>query len=150
VLNNLLPVLASTTITAWRKDWETLSPTQCRDRVLQQLQQEVSEVIGRDISRCSDPQVGFFELGMDSLMSLELKNRLQARFELQLSSTLTFDHPTFLALTNYLFAQLLPSKSTSIDQPIESSLQAIQQLSETELTALIEQEFITWVTGATS
>lgn len=53
-----------------------------------------------------DRQSGFFELGMDSLTALELKNRLQNQLQLSLPSTLLFDYPSIAKLADYLAGQL--------------------------------------------
>ena len=39
---------------------------------------------------------------MDSLTSIELRNRLQASLECSLSQTLAFDYPTLTTLVDYL------------------------------------------------
>ena len=52
--------------------------------------------------------VGFFDLGMDSLMAVELRNRLIRAFEgeLTISRTIVFDHPDVEALATYLSNEL--------------------------------------------
>ncbi len=64
----------------------------------------VAKVLG--IRSGFSPDEGFFDLGMDSLTSVELRNRLQRSLERELPSTLTFDYPTQRALVDYLAAQL--------------------------------------------
>lgn len=49
-----------------------------------------------------DTERGFFELGMDSLMSVELKTRLEKRFGTRLPATLTFNYPTVMAVAGFL------------------------------------------------
>ena len=54
------------------------------------------------------PEVGFFDLGMDSLMAVELRNRLNRTLagECTVPNTVVFDHPTIARLARHLAAQL--------------------------------------------
>ena len=73
------------------------------DRLCQTLGFSASEL---------DRQTGFFDLGMDSLTALELKNSLQSDLGLILPSTLAFDYPTVEALLTYLSGQLIEEETT--------------------------------------
>src|SRR5262249_53381572 len=57
------------------------------------LQGEVKQILS--LPQPPDPQAGFQSLGMDSLLSLQLRNRLQAQLGNvgTLSTTLAFDYP---------------------------------------------------------
>ena len=57
-----------------------------------------------------EQDMSFFEFGMDSLMSLDLRNRLQADLELDLPSTLALEHPSIPDLVDYLIADVLPGE----------------------------------------
>ncbi len=52
--------------------------------------------------------IGFFELGMDSLMAVEFRNRLNRAFagEYTVSNTAVFDHPDIAALSQHLSEEL--------------------------------------------
>jgi acyl transferase domain-containing protein/acyl carrier protein len=54
-----------------------------------------------------DPQVGFFELGMDSLMAVDFHTRLTQLLGMSLPSTMVFDFPNIERLTQYLASEIL-------------------------------------------
>jgi acyl carrier protein len=68
---------------------------------------ELAAVVGLSASQAPEGHQGFFDLGMDSLMAMEFKNRLEGRLACALPSTLAFDHPTVDDLTLYIFTEIL-------------------------------------------
>ncbi|SDM36894.1 Acyl transferase domain-containing protein [Allokutzneria albata] len=52
---------------------------------------------------------GFLDMGMDSVMAMELRNRLDAVTGLRLSATVVFDYPTPDALAGHVLDRLLPA-----------------------------------------
>ena len=62
----------------------------------------VARSLGYDSPERLDSQISFVELGVDSLVALELRNQLQALTGLDLPTTLVFDHPTPAALISHL------------------------------------------------
>ena len=71
------------------------------------VRREVATVLRWEGEQPPDLQQGFFDLGMDSLSTLALKDRLQKSFETQLPYTLIFETPNIEALTTYLATQVL-------------------------------------------
>ena len=67
----------------------------------------ISEVLGRRGAESVAPAEPFQRLGMDSLMSVELKNRLSQASGLSLPATLVFDHPAPAAAARFLLEELL-------------------------------------------
>ncbi|MDF5727328.1 MAG: amino acid adenylation domain-containing protein [Rhizonema sp. PD38] len=68
---------------------------------------QVAQVLGWNPSNSLDLRRGFFEMGIDSLTSIELRNRLQTSLGCSVASTLVFDYPTVEALVNYLAQEVL-------------------------------------------
>ncbi|MEM9457267.1 MAG: type I polyketide synthase [Myxococcota bacterium] len=74
------------------------------------LREQVASALGRDVAAASE-EAGFFQLGMDSIRALELKNNLQNALGRSLPTTVIFDHPTVASLAEFLLPQLVPSDS---------------------------------------
>ena len=70
------------------------------------LQQEVQAVLR--LQSAPEAKVGFFDLGMDSLMAVELRNRLNRAFsgEYTASNTVVFDYPDISTLAGHLAGEL--------------------------------------------
>ena len=83
------------------------APAATRDEVLASfLQSEVKAVLR--LPTTPAPTVGFFDLGMDSLMAVELRNRLNRAFAgaYTASNTVVFDYPDIAALAAHLAGEL--------------------------------------------
>lgn len=85
------------------------------------------------------------EIGLDSLMALEMRNDLAQSLRLSLAAGLLFDYPSVDALTSHLL-ELLPvsSRGTSTrrgDEPTASTTDGdLESLSEEEAERLLSQE----------
>ncbi|NJM22819.1 MAG: type I polyketide synthase [Richelia sp. SM1_7_0] len=113
--------------------------------LIARIQDEVVKVLQFDSSFRPNPRTGFFDMGMDSLMSMELKNQLEKMVGNSLPSTLTFEYSTIEALAQYLLDKVISLEVVEIQEtlevePIEDFVDDILQLSEAELSNLIDQE----------
>ncbi|NEQ87682.1 MAG: acyl carrier protein, partial [Moorea sp. SIO2I5] len=85
-----------------------------------------------------------FNLGLDSLMAVELRNNLEKSTEHSLRSTLLFDYPTLEALVNYLLQEVLILEDTSAqtaDDETTTSSQVFEELSEEEADILLASKY---------
>ncbi len=81
------------------------SPKQRMSLALEAVTIAVAQVLGRTTLPMKDDRL--MELGLDSLMAIELQSRLQTVFGIdRLSSTLIFDYPTSEAIARFLLVQL--------------------------------------------
>ncbi|MET8976362.1 SDR family NAD(P)-dependent oxidoreductase [Streptomyces sp. NPDC004539] len=79
-----------------------LGETERAEHVLKLVREETSRVLGMPSPDGVRPDEPLRELGLDSLMAVELRNRLGHRTGARLPATLLFDHPTPARLTAYL------------------------------------------------
>ncbi|MEU1510037.1 SDR family NAD(P)-dependent oxidoreductase, partial [Kitasatospora sp. NPDC005748] len=75
--------------------------------VLDLIAAHAAAVLGHPSAQALDPAHTFKELGFDSVTGVELRNRLSSAVALRLPTTLIFDYPTPVALSEYLRAQTL-------------------------------------------
>ncbi|WP_437562309.1 SDR family NAD(P)-dependent oxidoreductase [Sorangium sp. So ce542] len=81
-------------------------PRERRRRMQRWLQGAVAQTLGFGDAERVDPTRGFFDLGMDSLMAVELRRRLHQALGLPLPSSVTFNHPNVVALAEHLLDRL--------------------------------------------
>ncbi|MGO1117062.1 SDR family NAD(P)-dependent oxidoreductase [Rhodovibrionaceae bacterium A322] len=91
------------------------------EALAQAIRRLAGQVLGLD--EAIDDKRPLSDLGLDSLMSVELRNRLAQRLGLTLPATLLFDHPTVAALTEDLGQRLWgnstpPAEATEVATPV--------------------------------
>jgi Dehydrogenases with different specificities (related to short-chain alcohol dehydrogenases) len=109
------------------------------------LQEQMSRVVRLPVAQI-EPLTSFKNLGLDSLMALELRNRLEASLGLTLPVTMVFGYPTVTALAAHLMTRLQipvaagpespPSPQPGAQSPQAPALERISQLSDEEVDRL--------------
>jgi NADPH:quinone reductase-like Zn-dependent oxidoreductase/acyl carrier protein len=114
--------------------------TERRFTVLNFLRAKVAKVLHIDDPEQIDLDTKFAELGLDSLVAVELKNSLEAVFAVSLPSSLVFDYPSLSILSDYLIVRIGGDDSAEASaSTIETSVYEISDSEiDDELTAIIE------------
>ena len=124
----------SPTETEFRKALRECAPERRYHLLLDRIGALASGVMGLGASEVLDPSAGFFQLGMDSLMSVTLGRSLSETLGEPLTPAVVFDYPTVETLTDHLttilpeFADAADTVADAYDDFTEDEL--LQQLSE--------------------
>jgi NADP-dependent 3-hydroxy acid dehydrogenase YdfG/acyl carrier protein len=126
-----------------------LAPKDRVERLLMLVSAEAKSVFGMPPEEPLDDQRGLAEMGMDSLMTVTLQNRLQFLLGVTLSSTLVLDYPTLTALTAFLDERLfgkvhdvLQENNLQTEEPgfDEEEISSIVGMSAAEMDQALEVE----------
>ena len=104
------------------------------------LQDELQSVLG--LAARPPASAGFFDLGMDSLMAVELRNRLNRALHgaYEASNTVAFDHPTVDKLARHL-GETLGWKETP-NQNVESGARDLIEIETQHIDSLNDEALI--------
>ncbi len=136
--------------TAWLDDLRDLPAQERRYRLLDFVGEAARQIFGMSPQDLLDEDRGLFQMGMDSLMSVRLKRRLEAGTGLRLPGTLTLTYPTISALARYLEEKLFTAEvhsngaSAAPVKPekdkFSSGDQTVDQMNDSEVDAAIAVE----------
>ena len=119
--------VSATQSSAWLKRLAKLPKEERYGTVLELIRSEVASALGLGGPMAVPPEGSLDALGMDSLIALELRNRLGQRLGIVLPATLVFDYPTPDAMTGLILShvqeaavEVKPAKSRQVhsNEPI--------------------------------
>jgi myxalamid-type polyketide synthase MxaB len=120
-----------------------LPPSERKARLEHAVRSELAAVLRINSNTPLDAYTRLFDFGLDSLMAVELKNKLEMQLDCTLRATVIFDYPTLAVLLPYLYHDIL-GYTEAPALPLEKSAGGVQQnleaLSSQELDDLLEQE----------
>ncbi len=82
---------------------------------------ETRQVLGLADGDAIAERAALSDMGLDSLMAVELKNRISSQLTLSrpLPATLVFDYPTTAAITDFLLESLAVAHTTPVEETAE-------------------------------
>jgi aryl carrier-like protein len=117
------------------------------DALATYLRKQVAHVLGSDPSEV-DPRRGLFDMGFDSLMAMELKNRLQQLLGRSIAATVLFEHPDIEDLSRFLAETIWGAESSAVPAPpvprtpseVDADIAAaVSHMSDEEVERMLKQ-----------
>jgi acyl carrier protein len=128
----------------FRQKLASMPPNQQRQFLLEHVHAQVVKAIGLEAGQEIDPRQALNELGLDSLMAVELRNMLSNSLKLErnLPATLVFDYPTINALTDYLAQDILNLETKKEEKKVAPAaktdvLKDIESLSDEDVARML-------------
>ena len=132
--------------------WEQALPSQRTGLLTTLVQSVAANILGFAEPAKLDRTQGFFKLGMDSIMSVQLRSQLEASLGRSLPPTVAFEYPTVASLADYLASEVLPGPGNgTVEAPVAvgetnqddhaASEANLEDLGTDELLALFDKEF---------
>ena len=116
-------------VTEFRQTLRDSEPASRRGILVDHVAGHVVAAMGLASQHLLDPSVGFFQSGMDSLMSVTLQRSLSDSLGESLPASVVFDYPTVEALSGYL-ATVLPEL---VEVAEEEAVDDYEDLSDDDL-----------------
>jgi acyl carrier protein len=128
-------------------DLTDLTLAERHERLVDLVRQQLAEILRFDSVARVERKHRLMDMGLDSLMAIELRNRLSKALGAKnpLSATLVFDYPTMDALADYLEKDVLgfeapaPEASTAHDTT-SARAEELQQMDDDQVEAMLMEK----------
>jgi acyl transferase domain-containing protein/acyl carrier protein len=114
------------------------------DAIKRLMSDHVRGVLGLAPGYAVDSKRGFFQMGMDSLMAMELQQRLQRELGIVMPATAVFDFPSLDSMAAYVASQIEPERPAAasedkaeIDEAISAAMVEVEGLTDDELDTML-------------
>ena len=130
---------------SWLPRLETIAKSRWKDLLAQLIEEKIRLTLRLDLTQPITPGQPLQELGLDSLLSIELRNALGIAINRTLPATLLFNYPTLQALTDCLFRELggdvVPAPTDRKAKPVRRSvIEDIESLSDDEVNRMLGEK----------
>ena len=128
------------------EELRSIKPEERKEKVIEYLKEQTIRVLGLDPSFPLDTSKHLSEMGLDSLMAIELKNTIDKAVGKKLPATLVFNYPSIDAISEHLINDILKFEDKTEQEAIAETedevvlddvLDEIENMSDEEVEALL-------------
>lgn len=127
----------------WKTRLEKIRPQERRALLLEHVQATAARVLRVDLALLEDPRQPLSDLGLDSLLAVEMRDALCKSVGRPLPATLLFNYPTTLALAGYLDEEVLPAAAPPEAPAARRAEDRSRERGEVDVDALSGSELLT-------
>jgi acyl carrier protein len=139
------PSPLETSPTGWLQTFETTPSEQQYPLLVEHLRSVIAHTLGIASPSSIELRQGLRDLGLDSIMSIEVRGQLEAELTSSLPATLLFDYPTVETLADYLaynvlaLSEEMPNSEASdeqalfLDDNLSDLLADLDDISDTDI-----------------
>jgi acyl carrier protein len=131
-------------LSPWFTQLTQASPEARKSMIQEWLRSKVAQTLGHSNSQKVDLEKPLFDQGLDSLMSVSLRNELKKELgnKMTLKSTLIFDYPNILGLSGYIENKIFESNK-NINNKNKKDIEInkeIESMNSSEVSSKIKDE----------
>lgn len=122
-------------------------PERWHELLRRHVQAAVAKILEFAVPETFDPDAGFFKMGMDSIMAVQLRVMLEQNLGQPLPATIAFEYPTVNKLTQFLVSDVLgwetavsPTQDTLDTDRDEAAIAQLDNLSGDDLLSFFDDE----------
>ncbi|MFN0204706.1 MAG: SDR family NAD(P)-dependent oxidoreductase [Planctomycetota bacterium] len=117
------------------EELHSAAPAQRTSKILNYVREQIARVLGFGSPSQVDPDVAFVEMGVDSLLAVDLRNRIETGLSLTLPATLLFEQPNASALAAHLADLIFLQSAPDVTDDL---VDEVDRLTEEEAEKLLK------------
>ncbi len=116
------------------QNWADVTAKEKKNKLYEMLCKDLKDIMMMEESETISLTSGFKDMGIDSLLAIQFRDRLEERTSLKLSSTIIYDYPNINTLVEYLSQRMNEEKSECNDsrKGIDESVVKMDEASATQ------------------
>jgi hypothetical protein len=125
----------------FRREVEEAPPNRRRPMVVEFIQERLVAALGLGRGSPVDPRAAFGDMGLDSLLSVELRKVLGVALGRTYPATLLFDYPTLDSLSAFIMQDCWGVEAPSPSASPRDAIAKVEDLSEDDVDRLLRSKF---------
>ncbi len=112
-----------------------LSEPEAREKLNNLLKEEIASCLQLEKEKI-EPDLNFSNLGIDSLMSISVRDHLQKKIGKELPATIMFNYPTLQGLSGFVLDNFIVLDSVGVEKKAQ---EAVEEMSDKDIAGFLDK-----------